>query len=146
MKNDNIKPYDWIDDGLKFKCTGCGLCCTGEPGYVWVSPNEANDIANFLDISLEEFLSTYTHLEHGQVTLKEKEHNDCVFFKDNQCSIYPHRPKQCRTYPFWPQVIRSKETWDEEANVCEGINHPEGKIYTREEIISIAKEASSWIG
>src|SRR5438105_3224904 len=26
----------WYQDGLRFSCTRCGHCCTGEPGFVWV--------------------------------------------------------------------------------------------------------------
>ena len=30
----------WYKDGLRFQCTGCGDCCTGGPGYVWVNQAE----------------------------------------------------------------------------------------------------------
>jgi len=43
----------WYQDGLRFKCTGCGQCCTGSPGYVWVSPEEAEAMAKHLKIPLE---------------------------------------------------------------------------------------------
>ena len=26
----------YAEEGLAFECTGCGDCCTGAPGYVWV--------------------------------------------------------------------------------------------------------------
>ena len=26
----------WYSEGLRFECTQCGACCSGEPGYVWV--------------------------------------------------------------------------------------------------------------
>ena len=35
----------WYSDGLKFDCTGCGDCCTGDPGYVWVSRAEIEALA-----------------------------------------------------------------------------------------------------
>ena len=35
----------WYKDGLKFKCTQCGDCCTGAPGYVWVNQAEVEGIA-----------------------------------------------------------------------------------------------------
>ena len=28
---------EWYRDGLRFECTRCGACCTGAPGYVWVT-------------------------------------------------------------------------------------------------------------
>ena len=45
----------WFDKGLKFKCTGCGRCCTGSPGYVWLSLNEIEVISKFLKLSVKEF-------------------------------------------------------------------------------------------
>ena len=41
----------WYADGLHFTCQQCGRCCTGEPGYVWVSRAELRLIARFLKIS-----------------------------------------------------------------------------------------------
>ncbi|MCH7752933.1 MAG: YkgJ family cysteine cluster protein, partial [Planctomycetes bacterium] len=44
---DNGQP--WYQDGLRFKCTGCGNCCTGSPGYVWVNQAEINALAAHLE-------------------------------------------------------------------------------------------------
>ena len=30
----------WYVGGLKFQCTHCGDCCTGDAGYVWVNEEE----------------------------------------------------------------------------------------------------------
>ena len=38
-------PEPWYQDGLHFSCTRCGHCCTGEPGYVWVTDEELAAIA-----------------------------------------------------------------------------------------------------
>ena len=38
---------DWYAEGLRFACTGCGDCCTGEPGAIWV--NEDEDCENGVD-------------------------------------------------------------------------------------------------
>ena len=35
----------WYQQGLKFHCLGCGDCCTGEPGYVWVTKAEIAALA-----------------------------------------------------------------------------------------------------
>ena len=37
----------WYRDGLAFSCTRCGACCTGAPGYVWVSAEEIEQLAEF---------------------------------------------------------------------------------------------------
>ena len=40
----------WYRDGLRFECTQCGKCCTGAPGYVWLTIPEIYRIAEFLGI------------------------------------------------------------------------------------------------
>ena len=120
----------WYKEGLSFKCTGCGKCCAGCPGYVWVSLSEIKEMAEHLDLSTEEFSEKYVRKIGKKYSLKELPGKDysCVFLKNNQCSIYEVRPKQCRTYPFWPQILKSKESWREEAKDCEGISEEQPKV------------------
>ena len=36
MGSMNAAPGEpWYRDGLRFQCTQCGNCCTGDPGVVW---------------------------------------------------------------------------------------------------------------
>ncbi len=44
----------WFEDGLRFRCTRCGNCCTGAPGYVWVNDEELSAIADFRGETVEE--------------------------------------------------------------------------------------------
>ncbi|WP_068470114.1 YkgJ family cysteine cluster protein [Candidatus Protochlamydia phocaeensis] len=112
----------WYRKGLSFKCTGCGQCCTGAPGYIWVSEQEIEQIAAFLQISLHEFSQRYLRRVKGKWSLLELPKTyDCVFLKDKKCQIYPVRPTQCRTYPWWPQNLKSEKDWQEAAKICEGI-------------------------
>lgn len=113
----------WYAEGLRFKCTECGQCCTGSPGYVWVSEEEAQEISEHLGISLIEFGRRYLRRVDSRLALLEHPKNyDCVFLQDKKCQIYPVRPKQCRTFPWWTQNLRSEEDWEEAAKRCEGIN------------------------
>jgi len=118
------KESPWYKDGLRFQCTECGKCCTGQPGYVWVSEEEMQKIADHLQISLKDFKCRYTRLKGGRYALLElpKRDHDCIFLKDNKCSIYPVRPKQCRTFPWWKDNLKSPEAWKRAAVECEGIN------------------------
>lgn len=119
----------WYKDGLRFKCTGCGQCCTGSPGYVWISPNEAQAMADHLKISLDEFLRKYTRRIGNRVSLKEHSKTyDCVFLQGKKCTLYDVRPKQCRTFPWWPENLSSPESWKETAMRCEGVNHPDAPL------------------
>lgn len=112
----------WYAKGLHFKCTECGKCCTGAPGYVWISEQEIADIAAYLTISVMEFRKKYLRYAQNRYALIEDPRTyDCVFLKDKQCQVYPVRPKQCRTFPFWPNLVETEEQWNEAATYCEGI-------------------------
>lgn len=125
----------WYKDGLKFSCTGCGKCCTGEPGYVWISEKEIETMAEHLQIPIEEFIQLYTRNIGGKLSLKENTRTyDCVFFREKKCTIYKARPTQCRTFPYWPENLESKETWNECAKRCEGINHEDAPLISIDEI------------
>lgn len=113
----------WYSNGLNFKCTECGKCCTGVPGYAWVTEKEIYAIAEYLKLSVDDFFSRFIRRVDGRFSLIEMPKNyDCVFLRDKKCAIYPVRPKQCRTFPWWPQTLESEEQWLEAAKYCEGIN------------------------
>ncbi|MBS0651823.1 MAG: YkgJ family cysteine cluster protein [Verrucomicrobia bacterium] len=119
----------WYQDGLRFKCTGCGQCCTGSPGYVWVSAEEIKSLAELLKISEEDFVKKYTRRIGNRISLKEHSKTfDCVFLKDKKCLVYTDRPKQCQTYPWWPENIKNRAAWLEEGVRCEGINHADADL------------------
>ncbi len=125
----------WYKEGLKFSCTQCGKCCTGSPGVVWINDAEITAMADFLQISIQEFLKRYTHKVDGRLSLREDPHNyDCVFLKGKTCQLYGARPRQCRTFPWWPENLKSKESWQETAERCEGIDHPEAPLVSLKEI------------
>ncbi len=125
----------WYKEGLSFKCTGCGKCCTGSPGYVWVQVEEVEQMADFLKITVSDFTKRYLRELNGRLALKERVKTyDCIFLDGTRCKIYSERPKQCRTFPWWQQNLNSKEDWEEAAKHCEGINHPEALLVAFEEI------------
>lgn len=133
----------WYKEGLRFKCTGCGKCCTGAPGVVWISKEEEEKIANFLQISLHDFHRKYTKLMgEGKRVLREIGREwDCIFLQDKKsCRIYPVRPRQCVTFPWWKGIICSKEQWNKTGQYCEGIDHSEAFCTSREMIEQIARE------
>jgi len=131
-------PLPWFHQGLPFKCTGCGACCTGSPGYVWVTPEEIASIASHLQLSSQEFAKKYIRKVGDRFALIEKRKDsntyDCVFLKGKKCEIYSTRPKQCQTFPWWKENLTSQEAWEEAAQSCEGINHPEAPTISLQEI------------
>lgn len=114
----------WYSEGLRFKCTGCGKCCTGAPGYVWVTEKEIEEIASYLNISIQEFGRKYLRRVGNRYSLTERSKTyDCVFLENGtKCGIYPVRPTQCRTFPFWPDLLKSEKDWQSGASYCEGIS------------------------
>ncbi|RMD61622.1 MAG: YkgJ family cysteine cluster protein, partial [Planctomycetota bacterium] len=43
---------EWYSAGLRFECTQCGACCTGSPGYVAFTEEEARGMASRLGLSV----------------------------------------------------------------------------------------------
>lgn len=131
----------WYKDGLRFHCTGCGKCCTGFPGAVWVSDEEVLKIAEYLQITREEVCEKYTRvigMNERRSLLEVGKSYDCVFLENKKlCRIYGARPEQCRTYPWWPSVIESRESWEEAKSLCEGIEHPDAPTYDVDTISAI---------
>jgi uncharacterized protein len=141
----------WYDGGLSFQCTQCGNCCTGGPGYVWISPEELGRLAAFLNQEPKSIVKQYCRVVGGQLSLKEYKNfrgeYDCVFLKEHPlpdgskrrdqpgkrtCTIYPVRPLQCRTWPFWDGNLASKESWDGAGERCPGLNR--GRSFSFEQI------------
>ncbi|NOT01100.1 MAG: YkgJ family cysteine cluster protein [Phycisphaerales bacterium] len=116
----------WYADGLSFSCTQCGNCCSGPPGYVWVTREEIARIAKFLGRAngrLDKAQVRRVGLRHS---LTEKPDGDCVFLKRRDgkayCGVYEARPVQCRTWPFWNENLRTQADWDAAAGNCPGMN------------------------
>lgn len=123
----------WYRAGLRFACTRCGNCCTGEPGNVWVNGEEIDAIAEFRQTPRAEVVGLYTKQGHRGLTLREKANGDCVFYdRKAGCTIYAVRPRQCRTWPFWESNLRSPGAWECSSENCPGMG--QGKLIPVEEI------------
>lgn len=134
MENEENKT-PWYQNGLRFRCTECGQCCTGGPGYVWVTQEEIAEIAQHLQITEDAFIRKYTRQVGSKLALLENKKNyDCVFLKDKRCSVYTVRPKQCRTFPWWKENLSSQEAWEQAASYCEGIDREDAPLISIGEI------------
>lgn len=157
---EDAKPGPWYRDGLSFTCTQCGNCCTGGPGYVWISPAEVDRLAEFLHLSAAEVLERYCRKIGDQYSLTERRNRgqyDCIFLREEPatrtvegqtirttrrtCAIYPVRPLQCRTWPFWDSMLASPTAWKQGTARCPGVN--QGKKYTVRQIEAI-RTATDW--
>ena len=131
-KNNEETP--WYVEGLKFKCSGCGDCCTGAPGFVWVNQAEIKALATRFEMEVDEFQKLYVRQVGIRKSLKEFPNGDCVFFDTEQrnCQVYEDRPRQCRTWPFWDSNLKTPEAWEETCEHCPGSGT--GKLHSLEYI------------
>ncbi len=128
----------WYKDGLRFRCTRCGHCCTGDPGFVWVDDAELIALADFLGEPVEVVRGLHTKTGSRGLSLREKLNGDCVFFDRNVgCTVYAVRPRQCRTWPFWESNVATPEDWKDTRAVCPGSG--QGDLISAEEIVSRLK-------
>jgi len=128
----------FLENGVRFQCQGCGKCCTGEPGTVYLDLQEIRDIAAYLNIVEKDFIREYTYIYEHSYCLWEFQDGSCVFYRSG-CEIYEIRPNQCRTYPFWFKNIRNEHNWQEVIRECPGIGT--GTLYSWDTIREIAQSS-----
>ncbi len=133
----------FYENGLRFSCKrGCVACCAGEPGYVFLSDNDIENICEATGLNLMQVRQAYVRdfvsekgIHHD--VLREYSNAKCVFLGESGCMIYQHRPMQCRTYPFWSRIVESLEKWESEGAMCPGINA--GKVVVSKDEIEVQK-------
>ena len=126
-----------IEKGIRFECQGSGNCCVsrGSYGFVYLSKKDIKKLSDGFKITEQNFVKNYCQKTDGFIHLKELKKNkgNCIFLKDNKCTVYKSRPIQCRTWPFWPENMNTK-TWNNDiAKNCPGVG--KGKVKTKKEIL-----------
>jgi len=105
-----------------FECQQCGDCCYGEGG-IRLDPDEVENIARFLHLPPEAFLSRYCEKKNGRTYIRTGSDGFCIMFdKEERCLIHPVKPKPCAQWPFFPAIVGDKENWEAAKGACPGIN------------------------
>ncbi|EKX44166.1 hypothetical protein GUITHDRAFT_109948 [Guillardia theta CCMP2712] len=108
----------------------CGNCCSGKKGSVVFSEEEAESMANKLNINVKEFLQSYARKgrsgswEEGScfpisllmvlvAAARVLKHVARKMPGKAVCMLYESRPLQCRTWPFWIENVVDQEAWEE---------------------------------
>lgn len=113
----------WYANGLRFKCQGCGECCRGPGGYVWITPEEAKDMAEEIGVDFQTFAAKMLRQTLSGLALVDSGNGDCPFLlPEGGCKIYRKRPIQCRTWPWWDENLVSEKRWNDVASRCPGMN------------------------
>ncbi len=76
-------------------CSLCKFCCI--EGAINLDEADIRKISKYLKINPKSLVEQYTtyNLKTGEIKINMP----CSFLKNNQCIIYPVRPKVCRNYP-----------------------------------------------
>ena len=131
----NTQKKVWYEDGLRFRCKGCGDCCRGEPGYVWLTKSEIAAMSERLGMPVGDFSRRHVRRVGIRYSLREKRNGDCVLYNGG-CAVYEARPRQCAAWPFWKENIASEADWREVLEACPGAG--KGRLYSKEEIEKFA--------
>ena len=84
------------------ECKKCGKCCTFDSGYL--VDEDFPKIAKFLGVSEDELKEKYLQKVHmfgkiifkPKVKKKGKHYGECIFLKNNKCSIHSVKPLNCK--------------------------------------------------
>jgi Fe-S-cluster containining protein len=129
---------------MRFECNRCGLCCGDtqeKTRHILLLQKEAKQIAEHVRMQTADFSLEINNdkLPYG-CEMKKTSDGQCVFLKENQCTIYSLRPLICRFYPF-------QLTFDKAKNLhifdftfeCPQIN--QGKIMSQKDFENLFKWA-----
>ena len=132
----------WYAEGLRFTCTQCGACCSGEPGYVWVDQSEIEAMADVMGLEVDVFEHRFVRQVGTDRSLVEYPDGDCILLdpETRHCTVYGARPIQCRTWPFWDSNLKRKKDWKETCEVCPGAGT--GQLYSLDQIERARKQKS----
>jgi Fe-S-cluster containining protein len=126
-----------ILDGRRFGCTGCGACCK-RPGFVFMSPEELTAIAAHLELATAAFrrrFGAYWDEAEQAWGIEAVDGRGCPLLDaEDRCTVHAVKPAQCRTFPFWPELLDDARAWEAAKSYCEGLDAPDGQLYSAEEI------------
>ena len=97
---------------IAHNCAQCGNCCRNRNG-IYLTPYDVLSISQHLDISCEEFLSSYCGFTNLEAYIKwDEKDKSCLFLKKDDttgktfCSIYNIRPLSCYLYPLGVSTMK----------------------------------------
>ena len=110
---------------LRFACQpGCTKCCNVR-GFVYITENDLQRMANYIGVTLKEFEKAYVIRFKHVLRLRKPKTSQCHFLTEKGCSVHPVKPVQCRLYPFWPELVENRANWQAERAMCPGIGKGE---------------------
>ncbi len=128
---------------MRFQCqSGCTKCCE-QQGFVYLTEDDIPRLASYLGMDPDDFERRYVYRTKNLRRLRVPRHAQCVFLKEDGCSVHPAKPLQCSTFPFWPELVDSKREWLKTARWCPGIGQgPLVNIETARGIAQTMRDAN----
>jgi len=118
---------------VRFRCVRCALCCGDAKDKIrsiLLLKIEADHISKRTLMDLDEFAEEIEGFEPYIYQMRKTEDGNCVFLKDNSCSIYQIRPLICRFYPFQLKNLGNNRCAFAYTEECPGIG--EGPLLKRD--------------
>ena len=113
-------------EGVAFRCQpNCGRCCDQPGGIVYLSPDDAERLAEHAGLDVDAWLERDTRKTFdGRYVLKSREDDGvCIHLNEQkQCSIYEVRPQQCKAFPWWGENLATPAAWGTTKTACPGID------------------------
>jgi Fe-S-cluster containining protein len=128
---------------VRFQCqSGCTKCCE-QQGFVYLTEDDIPRLASYVGMDPDDFERRYVYRTKNLRRLRVPRHAQCVFLKEDGCSVHPAKPLQCSTFPFWPELVDSKREWLKTARWCPGIGQgPLVNIETARGIAQTMRDAN----
>ena len=91
-------------------CDTCQGACCRWGGYVWVTDDEIQAMAEMMLMDLDSFANEYVKAAYSRLSLQERlregEHHCCLLDpSSNRCLVYEARPEQCRTFLYYIYLL-----------------------------------------
>lgn len=115
-----------------FKCIRCGACCQWA-GYVRLTDGDIEQIAQFLGLDIDDFVSKFTVLtaDRESLALIDQADGSCIFYRHgnpSQCVIQKAKPEQCTGFPLqWAHKNWEQDCGGAKAKNIEQIEHDSEK-------------------
>ena len=89
----------FFDHGIHFECQRCWICCTGDPGIIYIEREEFARIAEYLTVQVPFFIEKYLYPIKSGYSIKESMQTDDVFFMKTGAQSIRFVPTSAKHFP-----------------------------------------------
>ncbi len=89
---------------LRWQCTRCHTCCGDtkqHTRHVRMLDSEVKNISSLTGLNLQSFCVKIDNTGPYRFEMLKQTSGDCMFLKEDSCTIYNQRPLTCKFYPFY---------------------------------------------